>query len=368
MRVDRVFVVTVLELFAKALSSDVRYHILSQTLEEWSSDDQVEVFYGEFLLSTWTLHHSPWNAYHSGLAFVNNRTGQKALFDYVPVNTSSVGRMLYPDIDMSSPWRAMLGDTKLTWHNAAETTYHKDWPDTYTNFVSLARLNGSIYNSFAVWARDSFAPAHKTFDPIEVVSAPISGNGLSVGIPSCMCHDFVVDGLWALYRLGVRFESKDIFRDHIMMYASSMEKMSDDRLSRRRQLRWYRFLALWLDSIKQQFVFARDCTASSWSAGVAASVRTRGSDYRVNLVPPFMNYCYLPLELPPRVPDVFAQGKLCALPMEANLTNITSPFPWGPLLSAEEQLDDPVTLLSWVLVAVVAVAGAQCSADQHGLR
>ena len=36
-----------------------------------------QVYYGEFLLAQWVLDRAPWNAYHSGLAFLNKDTGEK---------------------------------------------------------------------------------------------------------------------------------------------------------------------------------------------------------------------------------------------------------------------------------------------------
>ena len=37
----------------------------------------IQVYYGEFLLAQWVLERAPWNAYHSGLAFLNKDTGEK---------------------------------------------------------------------------------------------------------------------------------------------------------------------------------------------------------------------------------------------------------------------------------------------------
>lgn len=36
-----------------------------------------KVYYAEFLLAQWVLERAPWNAYHSGLAFLNKDTGEK---------------------------------------------------------------------------------------------------------------------------------------------------------------------------------------------------------------------------------------------------------------------------------------------------
>jgi len=81
-----------------------------------------------------------------------------------------------------------------------------------------------------------------------------------------------------------------------------------------------------------------------------------GDYHAVKLTPPFLNYCYLPLAIPPAVYEPFGSVKLCALGMEANATNQTTPFPLGHLLAVEGNLDHPEVFLMLFLIAVVAAA------------
>ncbi|CAJ1439982.1 unnamed protein product [Effrenium voratum] len=69
----------------------------ARELLHWEDSSKIEVYYGEFLLAQWVLDRAPWNAYHSGLAFLNKDTGEKCLYDYSPVDTSSVMKMLMPE-------------------------------------------------------------------------------------------------------------------------------------------------------------------------------------------------------------------------------------------------------------------------------
>mmetsp|Transcript_23223 Transcript_23223/g.54372 ORF Transcript_23223/g.54372 Transcript_23223/m.54372 type:complete len:184 (+) Transcript_23223:135-686(+) len=174
-----------------------------------------------------------------------------------------------------------------------------------------------------------------------------------------MCHDFVTDALWVLYRGGARLKAEDvIFRDHIIMYATAVDIAStllQTRRGTRMRLRYLRLLALYLEDIKQQFTAARNVMVAAFRLGIPIFLHNEFKDYRVHLVPPFLNYCYLPLAIPPDVHNPLGSMKLCALGMEANLTNATVPLPWGPLLAAEERLDRPDVLMSLLLVVAASL-------------
>merc|ERR1711879_152067 len=125
--------------------------------------------------------------------------------------------------------------------------------------------------------------------------------------------------------------------------------------SLRQEVRYLRSLFLYLRLIKQQFTYAREALIYTWKLGLPAFVHTQGDGYyRARLMPPFLNYCYLPLALPPAKYDVFGDTKLCALGMEANLTNTTVPYPWGHLLAVEAAVDKSTVLIALMLTAIVA--------------
>merc|ERR1712187_252399 len=143
-----------------------------------------------------------------------------------------------------------------------------------------------------------------------------------------------------------------------MGYAESAEKMPDDNYHKFRSiLRYYRTLLLYLARIKQQFTHAREALITVWRLGLPAIVHDEYGDYHtVKLTPPFLNYCYLPIAIPPDVYEPFGSVKLCALGMEANASNQSVPFPLGHMLGVENTLDRPEIFLTLFLISLVAAA------------
>jgi len=323
----------------------------------WQPDDPVEVFYGEYLLAHWVLEHSPWNAYHSGLLFTNNATGKVSLFDFSPKDTSSMTAIILPVVKLPSRVRAwLLGDIVLRWRNEAEMRQFDSIQDKYENFVRLGRTNGSIANRFAEWASEQYGKVHVNFEPLEVITIATGETSLR----SHMCHDFVTDALWFLYREGVRLLAEGlIFRDHIIMYAKDVEPIGDAHTAKssrvqREWLRHLRVIDLFRGGIADQFTYGRHALAVNWKMGLPAFLRSGHLDYRVRLAPPYLNYCYLPLPIPPKMHSALGSDKLCALAMEANATNTTVPWPWGALLATEQGLDRPESLGAVLFIALVA--------------
>merc|ERR1711957_587369 len=179
---------------------------------------------------------------------------------------------------------------------------------------------------------------------------------------SNMCHDFVTNALSALYRDGVTLKPENLlFRDHIIVYGKTITKV-DDMMSnpfhKRSMLRFYRTCLLYLEKIKQQFTFGRETLVSVWKLGIPAVVYTQQTYYAVELAPPFLNYCYLALAIPPEKHDPLTTNKLCALSIEADFTNSTVPVPFALELGVEEQLDQPEVVISFILVAAAAALPA----------
>eukprot|EP00434_Breviolum_minutum_P017202 symbB.v1.2.015187.t1/scaffold1044.1/size142232/8 len=326
-----------------------------QLLKTWESSDTVEVYYGEFLLAQWVLERAPWNAYHSGLAFLNKDTGEKCLYDYSPVDPSSVMKMLMPEIDASSYLSVFLGDYRLRWSDHARTQLELNWPSNYERFVRIGVLTGKTFIKFTDWVASSYAPQHHSFQPLEVADI----NSRSFLVRSTMCHDFVTDGLWFLYNHGAKLKADEhVFRDHIIMYATSVDNVTTSSHNMRRWQRYLRQLELSLERIRKQFTFAREALLWNWRLQLPSFLRSEYQNYSITLAPPFLNYCYLPLALPPEVHDPFGETKLCALGLQANTTNSTAPWPYGTLLTVEERLDRWEVLVSVLLVAVLAALGS----------
>lgn len=320
--------------------------------------DVVEVHYGEYLLASWVLEHSPWNAYHSGVGFLNNNTGEKILVDYSPTDTSSVGNMIAPHAKMkfNKFWTWLTGDLTLEWRNGGGTRQVDHWPKEYTKFTYLGVINGSVYNKYLKWLKKEFIPTHVTFEPVEVV-LPHKGGG--VGVPSRMCHDLVSESLWVLYHMGAVYAPKDdIFRDHIIYYAESFEEVDYDQLHVKREvLRYFRVFEQNIMKIKKQFTYVREMLIQAYTMGISPFVYRDEKYIRVHMVAPFLNYCYLPLAIPPKHMDILNDPKLCALPMYANTTNQTKTAD-AHLIAAEARLDHPRIHVCFLLTAVLVFVGS----------
>ncbi|CAE8626747.1 unnamed protein product [Polarella glacialis] len=254
----------------------------------------------------------------------------------------------------------------MEWTDLARTHLQDHWPDNYENFVHLGVLNGSVFRIFADWVANDFAPSHHSFQPLEIAvvsrqnAADLSQKQTATVVRSNMCHDFVTDALWVLHNNGVQLSAeKAVFRDHIILYATSADEVShsgfaEQLRSSRKWLRYLRQLTFSVELIRKQFTHAREAFIYNWRLGLNVFLHTEHRDYRLKLTPPFLNYCYLPLAIPPKVHDPLGDIKLCALGMVANASNVTVPWPWGVMLAAEERLDRDEAFLAIVLVAIAA--------------
>lgn len=329
-------------------------------IELWDDDDDIIMYYAEFLLASWVLESAPFNTYHSGLSFHNVRLNETTVFDFTPYNPTSVLAMVVPKVE--GTWvQRLVGDIEVRW---ADDAYLEFYPnaqqDRWQQFTEIGQTKGRTFKIWVDWAIHDYAPTHLAFQPAELVlvSQLDKGGQASAGKPvlsSQMCHDFVTDSLWVLYDLGVRFEAKDdIFRDHIFIYAGSYELAPSSRDMMRKYFRYLSLLAVFYAEVAKEFTAARKVLAVAWKLGLPLFHHHTDQDFIVRLVPPFINYCYLPLALPPQKHDPFVKRKLCALGLEANLNNISIPFPAGYLLATANQVDTPVGL---VLVPIAIIVG-----------
>lgn len=329
----------------------------------WADDDPVEIYFAEFLLSRWVLDHAPWNAYHSALGFINNKTQAHVLFDYAPDDTTSVMKKLVPGVTEKSRWRSLLmGDVDVEWRNHGGMKFHASWPTSYDNVIRIGKTNGMAVNGFSSWVKNEFIPKRTTFDTLEVLLT----NGSLVR--STMCHDFVTDSLWFFYDKGVKLRPKQpIFRDHIIMYAESIEEIKPEEKTMRNKrefLRYFRLLHVFYSRIAAQFTHGREALVITWKLGLPVYHRNKGKDYRVKIAPPFLNYCYLPLAIPPKIHNLMDPNKLCALSVAANISNITVPYePLPAALSPEGRLDRDEVFIAFILVSLVATVLVKPSSD-----
>ena len=96
-------------------------------------------------------------------------------------------------------------------------------PFKYTNFTQIGTFNGTVFNALNDWLIES-RRTYNTFEPVEIVMPKAMGGHV---VPSRMCHDLVSDALWFLYdEAGLEFAPEDdLFRDHIILFGSSYEKV-----------------------------------------------------------------------------------------------------------------------------------------------
>lgn len=335
----------------------------------WADDDPVTVFYSEYLMASWLLQRAPWNVYHSGLAFVNNRTGNKSMYDFAPQDTSSVMGVVLPYPNISSLWRAVvLGEVDFVYNDNGHVHTHLGWGRQFEKYEKLSVINGSVFNAYAHRIAVDLAPRFTTFRPVEVATqAPTLNAEHGVALRSLMCHDFVADSLWVLYELGARYTFKPkIYRDHVIMYADEYKRVKhDDKRMVRKQLRYLRSLEPYMAAIKSEFTNSRVSLIALWKLGMSTFFRSPDGDHLLHLVPPFINYCYIPLALPPVHYNPFAREKLCALGMQSNLTNTSALWPVGHLLAVEERMDELEVFTSFFMIVLSSlVMGAFPSAVQ----
>merc|ERR1719161_2820935 len=102
--------------------------------------------------------------------------------------------------------------------------------------------------------------------------------------------------------MGAVFKVKQyIFRDHIIFYSDGFEYVDyDDFFVKRGLLRYFRAFQIHLSKIKQQFTYAREMIIIAWKMGISPYTYAEKRYIRINVVEPFLNYCYLPLAIPPK--------------------------------------------------------------------
>lgn len=170
-----------------------------------------------------------------------------------------------------------------------------------------------------------------------------------------------------LYRQGVSFQSEAMIRrEHIIMYGEAAETvdLSGGKLARQRA-RYLRGLNLWMDHIKAEFHVIRQAMHGIHNHGLHAFIRQNGIDFRVKLLPPFINICYTYIAFPPRIKNS-ADEKKCfgghsVLYRQHTRRHVNQqgnlPFPWGDMLEAEEHIDQPGMFTTMLLTIAMAMFG-----------
>ena len=307
---------------------------------ETQDDDVLEVYYMEHVLAAWVLESAPWTAFHSGIGFKNMRTGGRYTVDYIPMRVNSVHYVLVPIMKPHYPtdtWEGMFqnwwyGHADFEWLNDGAVMFYNDWPSKYENFTKLGTVTGAQYQRYMAWA-EKYNESHVTFDPVEIV---IEGKDpknatrrvTSQRVSSRMCHDLVGDSLWYFYDdMGVTFKpEKPVYRDHIILFGSKFKEVDiSDPVQLTAVTNYFKMYYEFLPLIEKEFTNIRGMLVNSEAGGLEPFLYIGQKYYRVTMADPFVNYCYMPMPMPPRRPNFFEDPSFCALETKVS-TNSTRNF------------------------------------------
>ena len=116
-----------------------------------------------------------------------------------------------------------------------------------------------------------------------------------------------------MYENGAQLEpEKPLYRDHVVLYVDdyTIEDLDEDR---HRIVSFYQLYHRFLPIIKKKFTAIRSMLFNSDAAAVRPYFYINKTYYRVHLARPYINYCYMPLRMPPERTDIFTSDKFCAL-------------------------------------------------------
>jgi hypothetical protein len=164
------------------------------------ADDVITVIHGEHVLASWVLEAAPWTAFHSGLIFKKQATGESFVIDYIPLRVEEIENVLAPVFLPREPnasdgllkrITSWFFDTNknLKWQNEGKTMHYESIPSKYTNLTKLGEINGDLFHKVVDWSRE-YNRTYNTFDPVEIV---VHGHP-ERGVSSRMCHDLVTEG------------------------------------------------------------------------------------------------------------------------------------------------------------------------------
>jgi len=304
----------------------------------WENDDEVEVSYCEHVLAAWVLQGSPWTAFHSGFSFKNKRTGATYCIDYCPVYTDDVRVVLAPELKnikgtgddpdsvVTKAKKALglkvnEGDAEMSWRNKGLVRFYTATPKKYTNLTALAKTDGATFHKMVNWAME-YNNTYDTFDPVEIV---IEGKP-ERRVSSRMCHDLVSAGLWFLYEEKVPLHpEKPIYRDHIILFAKDYEAISEEKYKepaiRKEIISYFRLFTSWLPLIAKEFTSIRGMLVHANAGKFYPFLYINHVYYKVDIQPPFVNYCYMPIPMPPAKANAFTSQKYCGLEQSLSAKN-----------------------------------------------
>ncbi|EER12939.1 hypothetical protein Pmar_PMAR000675 [Perkinsus marinus ATCC 50983] len=304
----------------------------------YEPDDTVDIYVGEYKIASWFVSMAPWNIYHGGLQFRCRRTNYTYTIDYNAKFDSNITHFLVPTEkyeghldDDGFPTGDMIPG--LEWRNFGILRFRDFWPKEYSTRTLVGNMTGGQFDTFKRWFLEDWARPRDTFDPVTVIKVD-SGERIWM---SRMCHDLVEYGLRQLVEMGIPLRStKSVFRDHIPVYVNYIKPLDvrGNGFDRRAVVRFLRLYMSFIPQMREQFIHSRDMLRKALAMGLIPVGYFMGSYYELDIVPPLINYCYIPLNMPHLLPNgsaVFGPVdamnpnlSLCALPnVNVELGNVT---------------------------------------------
>ncbi|KAF4672399.1 hypothetical protein FOL46_009027 [Perkinsus olseni] len=368
---------------------------------DYTLDDVIDIYVGEYKVAAWFVSMAPWNIYHGGLQFKCRRTNYMYTIDYNAKFDSNITHFLVPTekyegqldddgfptgpevmravrtlaslVTGESPdysedhmknltkfeygWTfikalrmALSGECcptihwpnldlsgdmipGLEWRNFGILRFRDFWPKEYSSRALVGNMTGQQFDSFKRWFIEDWARPRDTFDPVTVIQVE-SGERIWM---SRMCHDLVEHGLKQMVEMGVSIDKTEWSRRLQMSVYVNYIKPLDVRgnsFDRRAVVRFLRLYMSFIPQMREQFIHSRDMLRKALAMGLMPVGYFMGSYYELDIVPPLINYCYIPLNMPRLLPNGSAvygtvdamnpNRSLCALPnVDVELGNVT---------------------------------------------
>jgi len=256
----------------------------------------------------------------------------------------------------------------MRWRNKGLVRFYTSTPKKYTNLTALAKTDGQTFHKMVSWAME-YNNTYNTFDPVEIV---IEGQP-ERRVSSRMCHDLVSSGLWFLYENKVPLKpEKPIYRDHIILFAKDHEAVDHkDPEIRKGILSYFRLFTSWLPLIAKEFTSIRGMLVHANAGKFYPYLFINHVYYKVDMTEPFVNYCYMPIPMPPEKANAFTSQKYCGLEQSLSEKNKKHFLMQAAGLGLKMTGVEPWMLgVAAVVVLVVVALGlkACCSTKKKGVE
>ena len=115
--------------------------------------------------------------------------------------------------------------------------------------------------------------------------------------------------------MGLEFAPEDdLFRDHIILFGSSYEKVDHTKPDVYAEIvKYFKLFETFMPVINKEFTSIRSLLVNADSHSFYPFLYINHEYLRVTLTPPYVNYCYMPIPMPPAQADFHSTPSFCAL-------------------------------------------------------